>query len=300
MSDWIPLKVHPEHPKVLLLARLSAKGADHVFACIVRWFRWVDEHADQENTGLDAAAMERIVGWEGRAGALVASMRHERVGWLTESPLGEMVVPEFERNFGRSARRRYLDNSRKANTRKPSADVPQNVRIKSGQKADTCPQNVRTPCGTSGGQNVEPQQQQQVQEEKPVQTNCASAITPPPEGRRAAPRLGWTGQGEGPDPESQGSCVAVLRLLESLGVGEPCLSLIVAARRFTPAAIESAWVGVQQDPDVKHPLRALVARLKERAGIAKSADRLSEADQAWVREIQALRRKAVVGERRRA
>jgi hypothetical protein len=157
-ADWIPLRLHPEHPKVILVARLTGKPAEHVFACAVRWFRWVDQHCERPNTGLDAAALERIVGWGGRATALVQAMKHERVAWLAENDLGEMEVCEYEGNFGQCARRRHLDAKRKAGLR----DSPQGVRKTSASKADARPQSVRF----KSGQNAELQKQEQEEKEK--------------------------------------------------------------------------------------------------------------------------------------
>mgnify|MGYP007099596768 CR=1 FL=1 len=125
---WIKLVVHPEHDKILALADLTGMESERVFAAVVRWFRWVDEHGENGSIEVSAAAFRAITRWpDDRLAAGMAG----RVDWLRLVD-GKYRPTRFDSHFGQSAKRRALDAARKAGVRKMSAPK--------ADKSPQCPQ----------------------------------------------------------------------------------------------------------------------------------------------------------------
>lgn len=108
---WIKLVVHPEHDKILALADSTGTDAERVFAAVVRWFRWVDEHGEGENIAVTRAALRAVTRWPNDS--LADGMLSSDIDWLTQSG-GKLAPTRFETHFGQSAKRRAMGAERQA------------------------------------------------------------------------------------------------------------------------------------------------------------------------------------------
>lgn len=115
---WIKLTIHAKDANVLRLARMTGVPADVVLARLIDWFRWVDEHLSSGDMMLELDDVDAIVNWQNHQQAdkpsLARAMLDRRIGWLESSHgaaggcLGYVRVANFERHFGKCAKRRAL------------------------------------------------------------------------------------------------------------------------------------------------------------------------------------------------
>jgi hypothetical protein len=133
-TEFIILRIHPDHPKVLRLAALT--GEDKWQACgrAVAWFRYVDQYFADAKTGLDRQMFNDIIGSRGKRGKLdyFDAMQDEHINWIKTDDSGHVAVVEYDSNFGRSSKRRAMDaryqsGKRRVNVGETSADRRQNV-----------------------------------------------------------------------------------------------------------------------------------------------------------------------------
>jgi hypothetical protein len=122
VSRWIKLTIHPEHPKVLAIARAVGVSREIAFSMIVRWFRWVDENCRSEETGLTLVEeVNQICGCAAGGNLLPNAMAS--VGWIEWDDRRGIVVLEFDHNFSASAKRRAVraeqTRSRRSSKRGP-------------------------------------------------------------------------------------------------------------------------------------------------------------------------------------
>lgn len=115
-STWIKVSTGlGTHPKVVRIAsalkadRLRVVGGLHAVWCLF------DAHSeDGRLDGYTPEVVDELIGWPGFTAAMVS------VEWAEETPQG-IVLPNFERHNGQSAKRRATDAERKRAVRKASA-----------------------------------------------------------------------------------------------------------------------------------------------------------------------------------
>lgn len=111
-GDWLKVeKDTPEKPEILVVAsRLGLSIADVFLACFRVW-RWADSVTpDGAVRSVDPASLDALVHTPGLTQALID------VGWL-QVRQGSLVVPNFNRHMGQSAKRRCQDSVRKMSAR---------------------------------------------------------------------------------------------------------------------------------------------------------------------------------------
>lgn len=97
---------------------MTGVPAEVVLARLIDWFRWVDEHLSTGDMMLELDDVDAIVNWPNHQQAdkpsLARAMLDPRIGWLESSNgpgggcLGYVRVANFERHFGKCAKRRAL------------------------------------------------------------------------------------------------------------------------------------------------------------------------------------------------
>lgn len=152
--SWIKLVIHPEHDKILRLADLTGASQEAVFASIVRWFRWVDEHADGPCPSVSVSGFRAISRWAD--GRLAEAMLDKDVDWMERD--GDRLKPtRVDTHFGGGAKRRCTEASRKMSAR----------------NADKRPHNMRTECAS---------EQSRAEQNNGARAPSSSAETKRPEG----------------------------------------------------------------------------------------------------------------------
>jgi hypothetical protein len=104
-ADWIKLVIHPEHPKVARIARLTGDDPDVVFAKAVRWFRWVDQHCADAETEMTASGFHGVLRCPDDAAGdglltYAEAFSDAKVDWITIGPDGVVLVQRFDSHFG--------------------------------------------------------------------------------------------------------------------------------------------------------------------------------------------------------
>jgi hypothetical protein len=151
--DWIICRLHSRDEAVLELSALTGEEPYLVVGRCVEWFRWIDQHLNVPETTLPPHAINVIVGATGEMpGGLDYAGAMERVGWIVLDDAGRVQIVDYEKNFGRSAKRRAMDAKRKKCGRRADAH---SARRPLGARADA--DGMRT----SGGQidDLHPQPQ---------------------------------------------------------------------------------------------------------------------------------------------
>lgn len=111
-GDWIKMRVDlRDDPAVFKLADLLAIDELHVIGCLYSFWAWCDKHAVDGH--VDAATSRLIDKVSGRSGFADAMVE---VGWLSVTGTG-ILIPNFERHNGESAKERNLKNARQARWR---------------------------------------------------------------------------------------------------------------------------------------------------------------------------------------
>jgi hypothetical protein len=120
---WIPLFIHARDPKVMRIASLTGEHVCTVTGRAVEWFRWIDEHCLGPKTGISANELESIVGFVNVALPPRKSTYADAfadVKWITlDDQSDDVIVVNFKKHFGKSAKRRHLDARRKRRQRVP-------------------------------------------------------------------------------------------------------------------------------------------------------------------------------------
>jgi len=134
MSTWIPIdKATPDKPEIYAIAQALKMDPDTVFGKCIRVWMWFDEMSRNGHAATvtptsrnghakvthDFSVIDTISRKKGFGRAM------SDVGWL-EGKSGEIVMPNFERYLGKSAKKRYLDKERQS--RKRHAAVTQESR----------------------------------------------------------------------------------------------------------------------------------------------------------------------------
>ncbi|WP_425618070.1 hypothetical protein NA78x_001763 [Anatilimnocola sp. NA78] len=161
-GEWMKIEhATPDKPEVLAIASALNISPDDAFGKCFRMWRWFDkETIAGKAPGIGLAAIDHIVGAKGFAEVTV------RVGWLeviTEDGISGLIMPDFEKNCGESAKsraltaRRVARHSAKTNASlTPPALAPPLPRKEKGEREEEQePNRDRTdrPIGASSDQS---------------------------------------------------------------------------------------------------------------------------------------------------
>ncbi len=120
-GDWIKMRTDLfTHPKVVRIS--SALKADRfrtVGGLMSVWCLFDAHSTDGQLEGYSLATVDDLIGWEGFATAM------QTVGWLEDCP-GGLVLPEFDKHNGQSAKRRAQDSDRKRAGRLSASEADKN------------------------------------------------------------------------------------------------------------------------------------------------------------------------------
>jgi hypothetical protein len=117
-GDWLAAcKDLPDKPEVLLIANAAGMLRLEVAAFLV-WKFWAWADAQSTDGTLPGVTLENLADLFTAPPAFWPAM--QRAGWLEVTPAG-LVIPNFGRWMGRSAKRRLLDTRRKQHARSLSA-----------------------------------------------------------------------------------------------------------------------------------------------------------------------------------
>lgn len=120
-GDWIKMRTDLfTHPKVVRIS--SALKADRfrtVGGLMSVWCLFDAHSIDGQLEGYSLATVDDLIGWQGFASAMQA------VGWLGDCP-GGLVLPEFDKHNGQSAKRRAQDSDRKRAGRLSASEADKN------------------------------------------------------------------------------------------------------------------------------------------------------------------------------
>ncbi len=107
--EWIPFEKQTAHKQELLrLGELLGFDRRQAIGICIEFWCWADgETDDGVLPGCTFGIVDRVVGHNGFADAMV------QIGWLVKDPTGKgLIVPNFERHMGESAKRRSLASRR--------------------------------------------------------------------------------------------------------------------------------------------------------------------------------------------
>ena len=126
MADWLKLN-HSlvRSPKVRGLMRALRCKKHAALGLAVAWLCWVDEQTTDGQTGLSPDELDDEIGFRGCAEALIS------IGWAALGVDGLVYAVEFGKHCGETAKKRALNNTRKANQRARDAEMSRILRDKS-------------------------------------------------------------------------------------------------------------------------------------------------------------------------
>ena len=112
-GDWIKMQIGLDHsPEVIRLATALEIPETQVVGSLFKLWSWADQHTEDGNAcGVTYFWIDRYISIDGFALALAD------VGWLSESDDG-LLIPNFERHNGKSAKHRAKTNRRVSEHRK--------------------------------------------------------------------------------------------------------------------------------------------------------------------------------------
>jgi hypothetical protein len=133
-GDWLKMRHDlADDPSIIRAAADLGIDEDAVLGKCFRLWSWADRHTtDGQADGIGLAWVDRLTRCDGFGAALV------RAGWLAELD-GGLCFPRFDRHCSDTAKQRALDSRLKAGKR--------DVRQRSGQQPDKCPDSIRTTAG---------------------------------------------------------------------------------------------------------------------------------------------------------
>lgn len=119
MTPWIKVRsdLH-EQREVLIIARELAIPPLHAAGAMMRLWAWADNQtSDGSIPGVAAAEIDTLVNLPGFAAAV------QKAGWLALDTNG-VIIPNYTRHNGKSAKRRMLDAERQAHHRANTPSSP--------------------------------------------------------------------------------------------------------------------------------------------------------------------------------
>ena len=116
---WIKLDSStPDKPEVLRMARALSVTPNALLGALMRVWFWFDSQSDDGSVqGLELGDIDAIGQQTGLADAMLA------VGWLAVDERKALVLPNFQRHNGETAKRRALTAKRVSTARSRNADV---------------------------------------------------------------------------------------------------------------------------------------------------------------------------------
>jgi hypothetical protein len=148
-GDWIPIEVtlHGK-PEVAYLSTLLERPIDECVGTLIRFWCWCQAHTrngvfdDMDEQTMSLASGVRLQFLD----AL------QDVGWLVFTEDGQAIIPNYNRWFGGSSKRRMVESERKRRERERD-DGAHSVRNDADNKRALCPQecghNTRTLSATT-------------------------------------------------------------------------------------------------------------------------------------------------------
>ena len=111
-GDWLKMECClPEKPEVFQIAGIMGIDPDEVFGKLFKVWRWFDAHTESGNAhSVTYALVDRVAGVTGFAEAMAF------VGWLVQDGR-DLVIPNFDRHNGKTAKDRGLTAKRVAKTK---------------------------------------------------------------------------------------------------------------------------------------------------------------------------------------
>lgn len=108
-GDWMKIELElPDKPEVYRIAGILGLDPDAVVGKLFRVWSWFDKHTESGNAaGVTYALLDRITGVTGFAEAMALA------GWL-EQRGSELLIPNFDRHNGKTAKNRALTAKRVA------------------------------------------------------------------------------------------------------------------------------------------------------------------------------------------
>lgn len=113
-GEWLKVdKATPDKPEVMRMARMLRLDRDTVFGKLFRVWAWFDlQSVDGRVDGCVSTDIDTLVDADGFASAMKA------VGWLDYNDTSEvLILPNFDRHNGETAKKRALKNRRQSNWR---------------------------------------------------------------------------------------------------------------------------------------------------------------------------------------
>jgi hypothetical protein len=108
-GDWLKFdKTTPDKPEVFVIAGALGIDPDAVVGKLLRVWSWFDSHTDDGNAPVTVASLlDRLAGVAGFVEATIAA------GWLDQRD-GQLLIPNFTRHNGQTAKTRALGKNRAA------------------------------------------------------------------------------------------------------------------------------------------------------------------------------------------
>lgn len=125
-GNWLKVETSlPDKPEVIRIGRMLALSPEAVCGWLLRFWTWVDTNSvDGCVDGVVDSDVDMVVALPGFASALVS------VKWLEfDAKTKKMVLPNFDRHNGESAKKRALKTERQARWRAHSVDAEPTTRI---------------------------------------------------------------------------------------------------------------------------------------------------------------------------
>ncbi len=126
-SDWIQCRIHPGHPKVLTVARLTGDTPAEACGKVVAWFWHVDQHFAGNETNMDIKSFLSVVltrKKRNKKANYFEAFSHPDVNWIELSEHGTINIVDYEDNFSKSSKRRAQGRIRKQRQRAREACLP--------------------------------------------------------------------------------------------------------------------------------------------------------------------------------
>lgn len=141
MSDWIKVDVSTSQKiEVFTMAEILDLDDHLVLGKLIVLWCWADANTiDGHAHNVTKVTIDRVVGHKGFANALL----DHRVGWLKESPSGDLTFSNFDRHNGKGAKKRADDARRKAKQRAVSVNKSDKCPVKGVTKTVTREEKIR-------------------------------------------------------------------------------------------------------------------------------------------------------------